>query len=157
LLIGKRHLLWIGVAISSLWAAYWLWPEKPSEPDFSFTMHPTATPVFASPLGGIRPDMVRYQNGSFISAQGKPLHPRAVIQDARDPMNIDSPSFQAWYSLDTGSTVADFIEASEKLWAVCDTAITIATPTLTEWVMIESLENPKSCALQSDTSDRQPR
>ena len=89
--------------------------------------------------------MPHYKNGHFYSAQGKKIPPHAVIQDARNPNNIDSPSFQAWFFMDSEATTADFIKASEKLWAVCSAAITIATPNQSEWIMIENIDKKKSC------------
>lgn len=131
--------------LSLLWAIYWLWPNQPQQPDFTFNVHTTATAVFDGPSGDMRPEMVRYRSQYFYSAKGNRLSARDVIQDARDPRNIDSPSFQAWFFLDGDASVGDFILATEKLWAVCETAITIATPTQTEWAIIERKNGKKRC------------
>ena len=101
--------------------------------------------VFHGLTKDIRPELPYFQTGSFYSPDGKRLLPRDIIRDARSPDNIDSPGFIALFRLKTGTTRADFIEASKAIWVVCDSAIAVASDDREETPTLLPVSHGKDC------------
>ncbi|WP_144036763.1 hypothetical protein [Sphingopyxis witflariensis] len=140
-----RTALLAGLGLSTIWAAYWLWPAAAAKPDFLFDTHSTSIVDFHDLTKDIRPELPYFQRGSFHSPDGKRLRPRDIIRDARDPDNIDSPDFIALFRLKTGTTRADFVTASRAIWAVCDSAIAVASDDREDAPTLLPVKHGKDC------------
>lgn len=140
-----RIALFVGLALSSGWFAYWL-QRSPTEPDFLLNAHPTSVVVFHDLTRDIRPDLPYFEDGSFHSPDGSPLRPKDVIRDERSPDNIDSPGFMALFRLKPGTSQSDFVEASKAIWAVCDAGIAIASNDREEAPTLWPATPGKDCA-----------
>ncbi|HMO76322.1 MAG TPA: hypothetical protein PKD99_11115 [Sphingopyxis sp.] len=140
-----RRALMAGLGFSAIWAAWWLWPSGPQKPDFLFDTHPTSWVSFDDLTEDIRPKLPYFEAGSFHSPSGLPLRPKDIIRDARHPQNIDSPEFFALFRLRKGATRADFVEATQAIWAVCDAAIAVATDDQEDSYALLPVERGRDC------------
>lgn len=121
----RRTALFIALALAAIWAAYRLSPSEPAEPDFRFEMLSTAIMVFVNDEE--RAALPYYENGDFHAPSGKKVLPIQVIKDHRYPENIDGPSFQATFLMKKDASQADFVNATKRIWSVCDAAV-VALP-----------------------------
>ena len=140
-----RIALLAGLGLSTIWAAYWLWPPATSKPDFLFNTHTTSIVVFHDLTKDIRPELPYFKRGNFYAPDGTRLHARDVIRDERSPENVDSPNFIALFRLRTGTTRADFVEASKAIWAVCDSAIAVASDDREDSPTLFPIEHGRDC------------
>lgn len=123
----RRPFLFVVLFLATIWAAWWLWPDKASKPDFSVSLSPNGSELpVAGPQGVLALNPPLYREGRFYAAGGKQIGARYVVRDEREG-NVDAPSFVAIFRLEPGGTRADIQAAAKQIWAICDVAVYVPT------------------------------
>jgi hypothetical protein len=120
----RRPLLLAAVLLSTIWAAWWLWPRAaPQPPDFEIRLWGgTGARLVSGSLGVMALDPPIFRHGHFYAKDGQLVDARTIIRDQRRN-NIDSPSYSAIFLLDEQGSRTDLEAAAEQIWAICAAAV----------------------------------
>ena len=141
-----RPILLMALALSVIWAAWWLWPAREASIDFRFEMHPTAQMMLHS-LDTDEPiELPFYKGGQFYSAKGDRIAARDVLRYEPGVPDSVGPGYTAWFRMAPDTTRGDFMRAVRDIWSVCDADIAVAAHDQEETFLMLAERNDRDCA-----------
>lgn len=150
----RRPVLLAGLLLSTIWAAWWLWPPREPVVDFGFKIHTTAQMAFVDPVSDMPFEVPFYEGGRFHSADGALVKAHDVIRYEPKVADGPGPFYTAIFRMTPDADRGDFTRAIRDIWSVCDADVAVAAHDQEETFLILPEQYDRDCAKVVQADDR---